>query len=445
MGNTNVSAPDDVVKPKPGGKKNKEIDENHLEFELAYDMMLGIRQTVSISANKAQSKILASQGNVIISNEDELFRKYVKYDFPQAGSPENKTPPHKMRDFKFKDYAPEIFAQLRDWFGLDPMEYLESLCGQFKLLEFISNSKSGEFFFHSHDRKFFIKTMAKSESLLLRKLLPEYFNYISRQPNTLLTKFFGMHRVHTPGRSPVYFIIMGSVFNSKRDIHKIYDLKGSMYKRKAKVAKGPQAKNKVTTQKDIDWLSNEERIRVDPKTAKLFTHQLRRDIEFLKKSKIMDYSLLVGIHMLNTPPERDSVISDLDENLEHDLKPQTYGINTRIRKQYKYLAKRPTEVGFHFDVPEIDFQGDEREQTLRAIRSNPFTAEDGGMRSESGDCIYFTGIIDILQLYNKRKKLEHMLAKGRPKIDSSTISCIPPDDYGTRMYKFLSQSIGKQH
>lgn len=423
---------------------SKEIDEQHLEFELAYDMMLGIRHTVSKQANQVQAhKILASQGNVIIGNEDHLFSKEDKYNFPKAGSAE--TPPHKMRDFKFKDYSPEIFNQLREWFGIDAKEYLLSLCGNFNLLEFISNSKSGEFFFYSHDRKFLIKTMAKSESLLLRKLLPEYFNYISRQPNTLLTKFFGMHRVKTPNRSnPVYFIIMGSVFNSKRDIHRIYDLKGSMFKRKAKVPKGPEAKNKLTTQKDIDWLQNTERIRVDAKTAKLFTHQLRRDIEFLKKSKIMDYSLLVGIHNLNQDQGQDINVSNPETNLNHaTLKPQTYGINTRIRKQYKYLAKRPTEVGFN--VPDIDVQLDEKEQTLHAIRSNPFITEDGGMRSESGDCIYFTGIIDILQLYNKRKKLEHMLAKGRPKIDSSTISCIPPDDYGTRMYKFLTPAIGPAH
>merc|ERR550519_1360678 len=89
---------------------------------------------------------------------------------------------------------------------------------------------------------------------------------------------------------------MGSVFNSTHDIHKIYDLKGSHYKRRAKGPKGAPRENKVPILKDLDWLDSHERLRVDSMTAKLFSDQLRRDIEFLKKLKIMDYSLLIGIH-----------------------------------------------------------------------------------------------------------------------------------------------------
>jgi len=91
-------------------------------------------------------------------------------------------------------------------------------------------------------------------------------------------------------------MIMGSVFNSTHDIHKIYDLKGSHYKRRAKKPKGEERNNKVPILKDLDWLDNKERLRVDAMTAKLFSDQLRRDIEFLKKLKIMDYSLLIGVH-----------------------------------------------------------------------------------------------------------------------------------------------------
>merc|ERR1711924_536780 len=40
--------------------------------------------------------------------------------------------------------------------------------------------------------------------------------------------------------------------------------------------------------------------------------------------------------------------------------------------------------------------------------SNPFTNEHGGMLSIDGKEIYYLGIIDILQLYNKRKKLENV-------------------------------------
>ena len=52
-----------------------------------------------------------------IPTDHELFQAYVKTNFPSAGSmePGNETMPHNFSDFKFKDYCPEIFMQLREW------------------------------------------------------------------------------------------------------------------------------------------------------------------------------------------------------------------------------------------------------------------------------------------------------------------------------------------
>lgn len=117
-----------------------------------------------------------------------------------------------MNDFEFKDYCRPIFSQLREWFGVKPQTYLVKLCGGFNLLEFISNSKSGQFFFYSHDGQFLIKSMTRSECKLMRSILPDYYYYVKNQPSTLLTKFYGMYRVTTHHRQPIYFIVMGSVF-----------------------------------------------------------------------------------------------------------------------------------------------------------------------------------------------------------------------------------------
>ena len=130
-----------------------------------------------------------------------------------------------MSDFKFKDYCPQIFRQLREWFRISTQEYLVTICGDFKLLEFISNSKSGQFFFFSHNSQFIIKTMTRTESIFLRKILPSYFQYVSQQPDTLLPKFYGMHRVKRK-KQKIYFLIQQNVFYSDvDDIHDQYDLK----------------------------------------------------------------------------------------------------------------------------------------------------------------------------------------------------------------------------
>lgn len=83
---------------------------------------------------------------------EEEFLETKKYKFPSEGS--ELTPAHQMSDFKFKDYCPQIFRQLREWFRISTQEYLVTICGDFKLLEFISNSKSGQFFFFSHNSQF---------------------------------------------------------------------------------------------------------------------------------------------------------------------------------------------------------------------------------------------------------------------------------------------------
>ena len=51
-----------------------------------------------------------------------------------------------------------------------------------------------------------------------------------KNPNSLLTRFFGLHRVKTslnPRR--IYFVVMGNIFPPNKDIHEIYDLKVFFY------------------------------------------------------------------------------------------------------------------------------------------------------------------------------------------------------------------------
>merc|ERR1712026_48888 len=64
---------------------------------------------------------------------------------------------------------------------------------------------------------------------------------------------------------------------------------------------------------------------------------------------------------------------------------------------------------------------------------NPFLKDSGGIISARRDCIYFMGIIDVLQAYNKKKKFERGIYYLNPFINSSEASCVPPDFYGRRM------------
>ncbi len=55
----------------------------------------------------------------------------VKQLFPRDGS--KATPPHPSADFKWKDYCPMAFRQLREVFNIDAGDYMLSVCGAYLL------------------------------------------------------------------------------------------------------------------------------------------------------------------------------------------------------------------------------------------------------------------------------------------------------------------------
>jgi len=270
---TSSNAP--LVPPNIQVASLEEIGEQHKCFELAYDMMFGVRHSVSQTHSNKQKELI---GSLQTSTEEPyLFTESKKYTFLKGGS--STTPPHTMDDFVFKDFCPQVFANLRKTFGIDATSYLYSLCGDFNLLEFQSNSKSNQFFFFSHDGQFLIKTMTYSESRFLRSILPRYYQHCLTHPNTFLCKFLGMHRIKPKGRGYVYFLIMENVTYSDLEVHLAYDIKGCTYGRRTKAVYDD---DKLPVLKDVNWLEDGRSLSLNDKLSKKFVNQLKWDVKFLQ-------------------------------------------------------------------------------------------------------------------------------------------------------------------
>jgi len=156
-------------------------------------MMLGIRVTLGRRSRQESTKEF-----IAADPSPADFSAVHKVSFPPEGSnhPPNITPPHRLpMTFKFKDYAPNAFRKIRSHFDVNESDYMLSLCGDFNFIEFIANSKSGQFFFYTHDGKYMIKTQTKAEGVFLRKILPSYYEHIKKNPSSLMTRFLGSHRV----------------------------------------------------------------------------------------------------------------------------------------------------------------------------------------------------------------------------------------------------------
>lgn len=99
-----------------------------------------------------------------------------------------------------------------------------------------SQGKSGSFFYYTADGKYMLKTIHYREYKFLRAILEDYYFYIKKNPDTLITKFFGLHKLIEKNEQGeeigrFYFVIMANVFNTKEKIVERYDIKGSWYGR----------------------------------------------------------------------------------------------------------------------------------------------------------------------------------------------------------------------
>ena len=168
---------------------------------------------------------------------------------------------------------------------MDPADYLLSLTAKYILSELGSPGKSGSFFYFSRDYRFIIKTIRHEEHKFLRSVLKDYVNHVRNNPHTLLSRFYGLHRVKMPHGRKIHFVIMNNLFPPHRDIHETYDLKGSTVGRYAPEdpppAPGEQPKSSKVL-KDINWIKKGRRLELGPEKRALLTEQLRRDKEFLK-------------------------------------------------------------------------------------------------------------------------------------------------------------------
>jgi len=310
---------------------------------------------------------------------------------------------------------------------------LLSLTSKYILSELGSPGKSGSFFYFSRDYRFIIKTISHSEHKFLRSILKEYHEHVKSNPHTLLSRFYGLHRVKLPRGRKIHFVIMNNLFPPHRDIHETYDLKGSAFGRE--YPEEAARKNPRAVLKDKNWVNRGRTLELGPEKRALLSEQLRRDMDFLTRRKVMDYSLLVGIHNMergNRDNLRENQLSVFHPEVPVRRKPSSIkgqSDASNVRKAVRRSDPKMLDVASQ--LPTADSA--DRKHFL-------FYQDEGGLRAtdeanQNMDVIYYLGVIDICTPYNTVKKLEHFW-KGLTE-DRHTISCIEPMEYGRRFLNFL--------
>ena len=361
--------------------KNKNNIQNHIKDTKEKTHFIKYLNTVDNKKNDIKSLIL----EVSSEQEEKLIEDKDKEKSQEGGIFNN------GEDAFITEYFPDKFDELRKDDGITDDIMIKSF-SPIKNKSAIdkmgeSKGKSGSFFFYSHNRKFIIKTITNEEKETMDKILLDYYRYIKSHNTTLITKIYGIYTIVIKNASSVNVILMQNLFGcSPIHIQRMFDLKGSSVQRKTKNVQ-KWRKDQVLKDMDYQWLTQVERklINFNLENIQEIKKNMENDISFYKRLLLMDYSLLF-------------IIIDYPNKIDPDY------------KQIVELLDDPKYKGHIYESDKKEF-------------------------------IYIIGIIDYLQKYNFRKKMETFFKGIYFGKEKNMISCVEPNYYGERFRNFMIKNV----
>ncbi|EFA86849.1 phosphatidylinositol-4-phosphate 5-kinase family protein [Heterostelium album PN500] len=186
-----------------------------------------------------------------------------------------------------KDFAPNVFKDLRSRLNIDQTKFLKSWSS------YISNEaqtkqNSNSFTIYSSDRKYILKTISKAESIKLRKLLPHYYDYLTYNSNSMLLKYLGLFRVDKRMNQNFYVVLLLNVFNTCCNVDQTISTKQSSESLKIK---------------------SHKKIQLDPTLKSAIYKQIEKDTTFLSTHDLADFNLIIGINKIDSKHEQESIVA----------------------------------------------------------------------------------------------------------------------------------------
>ncbi|CAH2301778.1 phosphatidylinositol 5-phosphate 4-kinase type-2 beta [Pelobates cultripes] len=324
--------------------------------------------------------------------------------------------------FKFKEYCPMVFRNLRERFGIDDQDYQNSLTRSAP----VNSETQGRFgsrFLTTFDRRFVIKTISSEDVAEMHNILKKYHQFIVEcHGNTLLPQFLGMYRLTVDGVE-TYMVVTRNVFSHRLGVHRKYDLKGSTVSREAS---DKEKAKELPTFKDNDFLNEGQKLHVGEENKKIFLEKLKRDVEFLSVLKIMDYSLLVGLHDVDRAEQEEMEVEERAEEEECED-----GSGNPICS----YGTPPDSPGNLLNFPRF-FGPGEFDPSVDVYAMKSHDSPHDAPKKE----VYFMAIIDILTPYDAKKKAAHA-AKTVKHGAGAEISTVNPEQYSKRFFEFMSNII----
>nr|XP_020448694.1 phosphatidylinositol 5-phosphate 4-kinase type-2 gamma-like [Monopterus albus] len=318
--------------------------------------------------------------------------------------------------FKFKEYCPQVFRNLRECFGMEDQDYQVSLARSPPLKD--EEGQHAGLLLTSYDRTLVVKEISSEKVEEMHNILSEYHQHVvTCHGSTLLPQFLAMYRVTVESEN-TYLVVMRNMFSHRLHVHRKYDLKGPLVSREASFKKKGK---ELPTHKDVDFRNNMQKVYVNDQDKMKIMGKLNRDIGFLVHMRIMDYSLLLGIHDVERAErekEEEMVLSHEEEEEDDNGLAAAPG-TTSPEGIAAYMSSFKSMGPGEFD-PYVD---------VYAIQSAA-----GAPQRE----VYFIGLIDVLTQYDTKKKAAHA-AKAVKYGAGAEISTVHPEQYAKRFGEFINK------
>jgi len=291
----------------------------------------------------------------------------------------------------------------------------------------------------------------------LQRMLPKYHRYMMRNSKTsLLTRFCGVYGVQllNMGESKSqqrtkekekeqFFLIMNSVFpvEGSKFITERFDIKGSTVGRTCSEEEIKTKKN-LAVFKDLDLLKEREKYHRDlrhrwktgiefgERVKSSLLDQLRHDVSLLMSCDVMDYSLLMGIVVLDEDQKPTRMTLAKSSCATDPLRV--------ITSPLLYIGDNIVSVGGKLLSSVLTFPFPYYGADLCGVDCGALSKIEG--RRHGKRAIFYLGLIDFLQPWTTRKVIERDM-KGLFGYNKLLISCVHPHLYASRFLDFVDSNI----
>ena len=402
------------------------LEKHAMEFFMR-DILLGIAHCLYNSKKKYKDRQLDLKNKA----NEEIIKHHITLKNFEFKDKEKGVIDSGYLNVNIIEYAPKIFAYLRNLEDIDIDEMIESFLphnNQHGISK--SQGKSGSFFISTDDNYYMVKTLRVDEFELIRHtFLNKYVQYLTYNKESLLCRIYGMYNIILSQGDEMLIIVMRNTIGDFKDnIIAKYDLKGSTANRRSDF---DMEKNDSSTMKDLNFNEFEHGIMLNKKHIKHFRNMTKLDSSFLRDLELMDYSVFLVKLTLSKEQAIDifgreifekqnnafndlmisESVNDTDNNLGSNSDE-----NLKIKKNNK---------------PRTSIMGIGQFYKTKYYKHYLFPSLTPGVA-------YILAIIDYFQMFNFYKYVESGL-KTKFSKNAEGVSCVDPKTYSDRFIKYFER------